>query len=657
MTVTGRLFPKRFGLLLPIPVAAALIAFGCSENPVAPQPISLELGQSVDISTVSIPSGGGTVEVDRPGDMLDGLSIDIPGGAYSDARTYTIAYRPITGIRNGDSVFKPLTPLITISNGGGFAEEAITLTIPCTVPDGEFPMAFLYDPASGRIEGMPLLGYDSGSVTVYTGNFEHGAAMAAARPTSGGGGNSQSGIVVSSISERLLESHREISSTFRPGVDDWQFVNWGSYPAQGGQCAGQTLGSLWYFMQRKSRGDGQLNGRFDNGDGFNPTPKLWQDDVNAYRFCAVLQEEYWQSYAANFFGRLQRITPDQITYNAMKYSMIVTGEPQYITAGGDINGSFTRHALIIYRILDGTIYIADPNDPGDPDRKIEFSGGKFSPYRFGSKGANYPGIPFPSIEYIAKSSVIDYCLIRKRYYEMIDGTIGENLFPAFTIEAEADGGGFIPLTDGYRTEKRILKLRVTSPEVLFYPGFEAYREDGTPYALVGNEISLPLGRHRLGIYVFDRTKHPNGYVGFKWFNVEVWEKLPAGGGRNEGECSCTMTMNGVPKPVTTTRFEISLHIENWVDTGFVLTAKYPDGTAHLVARGFTGAGTYPLYSFREQGSNIRDADHVWLPTEGTNTLTVTDITNQVIRGSFEFTNNGLMDPPALTATGTFVCGR
>lgn len=669
MTINGRSYPQRLGSW-PMAVAAArigatlvaasLFAVGCSENPAAPPPLALDLGAPVDVATTTVPSSGGTLVVETPGDVLDGLTIEIPDGAYPDPRAYDVGYRPITAIRNGDSAFKPLTPLIMISNGGGYSEEAITLTIPCTVPDGDFPMAFLYDPASGEIEGMPLLSYDENSVTVYTANFAHSAAMAAGKPGAGAAEEGESGIVVSSISERLLESYREISSTFKPGVDDWQFVNWGSYVSNG-HCAGQTLGSLWYFMQRKSRGDGQLNGRFDNGDGINATPKLWQDDLNAYYFCAVLQKEYWESSAARIFNGIQSITPDQITYNAIKYAMIVTGEPVYVTAGGKINGTFTRHALTVYRIQDGTVYIADPNDPGDLERKIEFSGGGFSPYKFGSKGATFPGIDFPTIEYIAKSSVIDYALVRKHYHEMLDGTIGRNLFPAYTIEVESDAGGFVPLTDGHRTAKRIMKLRVTSPDVTFIPDFEAYREDGTRYTASGNEISLPLGRHRLGVYVFDKNKHPYGYVGFRWFNVEGWEELPAGGGRNEGECSCTLTMNGAPKTITGSLFSMGPFVEHFItypDTAFVLTAQFPDGAARIVARNFTGPGTYTLYNSGEGGSSsISDASYRWFPTQGTNTITITDLTAQVVRGSFEFTNNGNFGPPPLTATGTFACGR
>jgi hypothetical protein len=651
--------------LLTIPLLALLLTC-CESNPTDSGQPKIITGTIVDVMTQTVPSSGGTITIDRPGDSLDGLTIKVPDGAYNDARSYHISYAPITRHEFG-SKFKPLTPLITIGNGGGFAEAPITLTIPCTVPDGDFPMAFLYDQASGRIEGMPLLAYDDHSVTIYTGNFEHSTVMAAAKANGVTQGDAESGIVVSSIPERLLESYREVHSTFKPGIDDWQFVNWGSYFSPEGQCAGQTLGALWYFMQRKSRGDAQLHGRFDNDNGIDPTPKLWQDDVNAYRFCSVLQEEYWEGIASRFFSLLQKITPDQITYNAIKYAMIITGEPVYITAGGTINGKSTRHALVGYRIQDGKVYISDPNDPGDQNRSIEFVGGSFTPYKFGSKGATFPGIPFPRIEYIAKSSVIDYKHIRKYYDQLLDGTIGQSVFPDFTIEVKNDGGHFVQLTDGYRTAQRIVKLKVTSPEVLFIPGFRAFREDSSLYTMSGDEISLPVGRHRIGIHVFDKNKDPYGYVGFKWYTIEVWETPPPHEPLNLGPCTCTLSIDGKPVIVGESQFSKGIYqnpLTFQYDSDFSINAHYHGGYTTIIAHEFRGVGSYPLFATAyDTGSIIADTNgapynmHTWGPYNGTNQLTIADWGDWHVSGNFELTYDNPQSGEKKKAIGSFSCGR
>ncbi len=645
-------------ILLPV----LLLMGGCSSNgptgPAAPTAPALDLGPAVPMASETIGAGGGTLTVDAPGDSLDGLTIDVPDGAYTGARAYEVEARRITGIRNGREAFKPLTPLITIRNGGGFATAPMLLTIPCTVPEGDFPMAFLYDRATGRMEGMPLVWYDAGSVTVHTGNFEFSTAMAGGKTNTGAAADAESGIVVTSIPERLLESYREVASTFKPGVDDWQFVNWGSYASPDGQCAGQTLGALWYFMQRKSRGDARLNGRFDNDGAGEPTPKVWQDDVNPYRFCSLLQSQYWETFAARYFGNLQYLLPDRLTYNAIKYAMILTGEPVYITAGGTIKGEFTRHALTVYRIADGTVYIADPNDPGDLERTISFSG-SFSPYKFGSKGANYPGIPFPRIEYIAKSSVIDYTLIRNYYQQMLEGSVGAELFPRYTIEAKNDGGYFVELSDGFRIGKRFITLRISSPSPLFTPGFEAYREDGTQYTTVGDEISLPVGRHRIGIYVFDKNK---GYVGFNWYNVEIWETPPPHEPKTSGPCSCTLSFDGA----SVTTASASFHYGNYEDP-FTHTLKkrldidyvYTGGYFNSSALEFTGTGIYPLYGnvAVADTNGYPDNDRHWTSYDNDAKLTVTGWDDWHLTGTINFSFGDEQIGEKRNVVGSFSCGR
>ncbi|MGB2983543.1 MAG: hypothetical protein WBC63_06755, partial [Candidatus Bipolaricaulia bacterium] len=53
---------------------------------------------------------------------------------------FDISYTPIVGTiaPNVD----PITPLITVDNGGDFADGAMTVTIPVTIPAGYFAMGF-----------------------------------------------------------------------------------------------------------------------------------------------------------------------------------------------------------------------------------------------------------------------------------------------------------------------------------------------------------------------------------------------------------------------------------------------------------------------------------------------------------------------------------
>jgi hypothetical protein len=589
-------------LLISLTVVFVMQISSCSSNPADPGPPKITTGAVVDLTTQSITPGGGKVIVDKPGDSLDGLVIDLPAGAYSDTRSFHISYAPITGHEFGES-FNPLTPLITIENGGGYSSEIMTLTIPVSVPQGHFPMAVIYDKAGGRLEGMPPVGYTDTSVTVMTANFSHSSVTALAKGTGIQEEAGSTQIVVTSIAERTLELHNQVNSQFRPGVDDWQFVNHGSYLSPKGNCAGMSVGTLWYFLQKRMRGQQQLNGRYDN-DWVHATPQIWQDDVEAYRFSSVLQSDYWEGVLGRQFARIQHVTPDRITFNALKYQMLLFGEPQYITVGGTLNGTFVRHALVAYKIVGDNVFISDPNDPGDTNRTITFSGGSFSPYFFGSQGANFPGIPFPQVEYFAQSSVIDFDYARARFGEMIGKTIGSGKFPDYQLEAKNATGQWVPLTDDFVFKTKLPGIRV-SEDAIFLPRFEAFGETQAPLVISGENVVLPkTGRQDIGIAIYDKIR---GWVGFKWVTVSVAEAA-GGEGPRTGTVTGTVVVDGVESqyegPFTMTgpangTLRVAIHVR-----------IAPDRILFLLQNAFNGAGSYTL----DPSTNFSDIGDAFLLT-------------------------------------------
>jgi hypothetical protein len=96
--------------------------------------------------------------------------------------------------------------MIYVDNGGVESNELMYIRVPVTVPAGDFAMGFIYDATTKQLEGMPLIATDPDSIIVGTRHF--------------------SNFFISMISETLLNT--DIDSGFRPGVDDWQFTNYGS---------------------------------------------------------------------------------------------------------------------------------------------------------------------------------------------------------------------------------------------------------------------------------------------------------------------------------------------------------------------------------------------------------------------------------------------
>lgn len=400
---------------------------------------TIDLGEEVDLGSQTVETSGGTVDVDDPGDPLDGLQIEVPPDAYGESRQFDISYAPITG-HDFDDNFDPVTPLITVENGGGYADDFMYVTIPVDVPEGSFAMAFYFDAATGKLEGIPPVSETPESITVVTRHFTD--------------------FLGSLVDESVLT--RDIDCDFLPGEDDWQFVNRGSFIAPKGHCAGQALSAMWYYCEETQNGAPQLYDLYDN-NGNVATPDLWQDDSWGYRLASSVQKSInWQSFENKFMADLAGVD-DELTYKAFAYAMLLTGEPQEVgifntTVGGG-------HDMICYRVADDTLYIADPNYPGNLDRKIELVNGKFNPYNSGANAREIAagrGKAYDAIEYCAKTATIEWGKITECWEQFYNGTAGNDRFPAYNIKIQEDDGTIVDYTEGFKTESEAVWINIES---------------------------------------------------------------------------------------------------------------------------------------------------------------------------------------------------
>nr|HPR32156.1 hypothetical protein [Prolixibacteraceae bacterium] len=194
---------------------------------------------SVQVADVNVPATGGSVVVDAPGNPIDGMEIDVPPGSYPEARNFEIRTVEITSHNLGEH-FHPLSPLIIIDNGGGYADSLMEVTIPITLPSGHVPLGFYYDDVDGKLEAIPVHAYTATSITLLTRHFMPAADLKSRSTKSEKSTASTCNMVISSVSESLLLNQAVISSGFKIGVDNWEFVNNGSIIAPGGHCAGQN---------------------------------------------------------------------------------------------------------------------------------------------------------------------------------------------------------------------------------------------------------------------------------------------------------------------------------------------------------------------------------------------------------------------------------
>jgi len=194
-----------------------------------PRTGNITTGAKVDAVTQTLTTAGGMISVTKPGDPLDGFVMDVPANSYTASSNFKVSYAPITNQTFGSDI-NPITPLITIDNGGVKSTELLYVRIPAKIPADQFAMAFIYDAKTKQLEGVPMVAADADSVTIATSHF--------------------CDLFLSMISKALLKN--DIDSHFKPGVDDWQFVNRGSYLAPNGHCEGQSLAAMWYFASNRT---------------------------------------------------------------------------------------------------------------------------------------------------------------------------------------------------------------------------------------------------------------------------------------------------------------------------------------------------------------------------------------------------------------------
>lgn len=493
---------------------------------------NIEIGSFVNVSTTQMGTAGGTIKVSKPGAPVHGMELTIPPNSFSTTKTFQISYAEIKSHQFGQ-YFNPISPLISVSYEGGYSSDGMSVKIPINLPAGHFAMGFLYDDKTGTLEGMPIESLDNNFITVDTRVFT--AASTQLKKKNGTNDISTGNMIVSSISESILNGQTIISSGFTPGVDDWEFVNYGSYIAPGGHCAGQSLTAMWYYFEKKLQGAASLFHLYDQVNTKTDPALLWHDNPYGYRFASTIQKDFdWDGWVTHM--NFRSVFPT-LVWKAFAASMLLTGEPQSVLIRNSLGKG--GHAMIVYKInfAEGKLYIADPNYPNNIDpatktesiRTIDYVNGKFNSYFTGlTAGAN--STEMDQISYFGKTAYIDWRQVGKRWVEFENKTIGNDRFPKYNLKIRNDGDK--ELTDQFSTDKDTLEIYCKSTDCVqwlkgtdHYQDMDVYDEQGKFIATANTNgitvVGLKRGSNKLGIFVKGAiNKSVTNYVDFKWITVD-----------------------------------------------------------------------------------------------------------------------------------------
>ncbi len=337
--------------------------------------LSLRLDPAVPVASREFPVEGGWHLVDRTGDPLDGLELEVLPNSYDRPVRFDIAYHPLATGSELDGLMV-LSPLIVVDNGGAIADIGIILKIPVYMYWRHFPAVWAYDEDTGDLEPLPVIKVEKSTVNVAVRSVDR--------------------IIVTSHPYEELEQ-LVVDTGFVPGRDTWPFPNRGTVTGPRGLSWGMGAAALAYYLE----GAGQdravpLSQRYDGpGPAGAATPDIWQDDEQGLHIASAVQAQYdaarqGRSYdpmyeltrelAGSFSVRSLRFTTDEVTFYTLVTALAVTSEPQLVNlsaSGGDYGLT-----LIAYRSEGNTIYVADPNDdPRNPaTHALVLKYGRFQPY-------------------------------------------------------------------------------------------------------------------------------------------------------------------------------------------------------------------------------------------------------------------------------------
>jgi hypothetical protein len=534
-------------LLRVLALIPLLLITSCKKesNPVEPSspnspstPGAITIGTVFDGGTQTISPSGGTFAVNKTGDPLNGFQIAVPPSGFSASKTFTLSYATITAHQFGSS-FTPVSPLMTISYEGGYSSMPMQVKVPITLSAGSYAMGFLYDETTGKLEALPTVRCDGSSITIATRHFTH-PGQALGKGFQKGTVHPYANLVIVSALESYLAGHAVISSGFTPGVDDWEFPNEGSYIQSMGHCSGQSMTAIWYYyIQKLGIGEHSLSHQFDKLNNPADPGFLWFDNPRGIRLASTIQSDFSFDDFAEKATWMSR-HPDSIWRDFIS-AMLRDGSPQLVFAMSSTQ--HVAHAMIVYKIdvVAQILYVADPNYPGNIDpatkissvRQIRYQGGVLQPYA-SALAAGQPGYTFDKIVFGAKTAYIDWAQIASRWVEFLQGTIGNDRYPAYTLLATLPGSSTdSPLVDGLDVKGTSIQMKCSSTDVTeSVPGSD-HLQYLSVYDAAGNLLSgttainhgilqVPLapGNNMLGLAIFAKPEAGDSeFVDFKWVTV------------------------------------------------------------------------------------------------------------------------------------------
>ena len=422
----------RFVVLAAIVLTVA--ACGDSNNPTGTKPPTTSFDT---LGSGSIAPSGGTITVNKTGDPLNGLTLTVPAGAFSSTLDITIGSTSNKNLPTANGIV-PIAPLVhVVTSAGGYANGAITFTIPATVPANTFPVVVLYDSATGALENMTTIAFDGSSVTAITGHLSQptipsasasrvsGRRIGAAAASSSGPDSLFVAFGVFAIPVSVL--NQDWDTQFRPGTNDWEMPSYPTEAVPTSPLLGVAATELWYFNSQASATP--LNGRFavvrnaalSDTIGFHWVSQI--DNQVSNQVNSFLSSAY-KSVTSGPAGA------DSLQFNNIRAMFAIptlnAGRPVPVFVDLQSPALNQFYYLIAYRATGNQIYVADPLSPGNSGLFLQLGSGGMTPY---VNPVYKAGVSLTSPLVTPLGLAVALPALTSSYGDAVAGTVGTSLFP------------------------------------------------------------------------------------------------------------------------------------------------------------------------------------------------------------------------------------
>jgi PKD repeat protein len=388
-------------------------------------------------ANAAVGSGGGTLQYNKVGDALNGLSIVVPAAAYPTATSWSITADSTIPVPL-PAGFTQVGPVLIVTNGQGYADSLMTLTMPMHIDQTTDAVApFYFDPVSQTLEPIPMVDQTDTSATLATEHFSgslmaipgSGASLGSLRGSLRAGFGSVEIVWVKTPAAQLAGT---FTSTFQPGVDDWEFANYGDYASPGGDCEGMSVTAMFYhyFFRLGAAPKPSLYHQFDQS-----LANQW-DNVQGIRFAGSVQADYDKRFAAGIDQR--RILTNQATAKGAKLQALTSSwialtlklnkHPVLMALASASDG----HAVVAFAATSSgaqtVVSFADPNFPGQV-RTMTFQSGVLTPVSL-QVNAAAAGDSYPFAYAVGVTSDVPLTQIQSRWTQFTNQTAGSDRYPA-----------------------------------------------------------------------------------------------------------------------------------------------------------------------------------------------------------------------------------